>query len=178
MQNPVAVQSLFLLLLTAFVVFRFAVRELRPRVIRSGIALWLRPVILVALTAYISWIAVTIDPSGINELFIALVVGAVAGAITGVLIVRYTTFAPAGIPNAVMASGSRITFGIWVAVFALRLLARFVVPHGADVRTQLPMNGGTVIVVAIAFLVIAVAFQRAIGRYGGGSGGAAAVVTP
>jgi hypothetical protein len=171
-QNRVVTESLILLLVTAFVVFRFAVRELKPRVIKNGPALWLRPLVLVLVTVYVCWAAVKLDPGGIGELVVAVAAGAVVGAITGVLIVRYTTFSPAPIPNAVVASGSRLTFGIWVAVFALRLLARFVVPHGADPLTQLPMNGGTVTVVAVAFLVIAYAFSRAIGRYGTSTAGA------
>ncbi|HTD34502.1 MAG TPA: hypothetical protein VK665_12615, partial [Candidatus Elarobacter sp.] len=69
------------------------------------------------------------------------------------------------VPNAVMARGSKVTFGIWLAAFVLRFLARYLVPHGADARTQLPMNSGTVTLVAVAFLVIAIAFQREIARF-------------
>jgi hypothetical protein len=167
-------QSVITLLVAAFVVFRFALRELKPRVIKAGGTLWARPVILLILTAYLIWTTVTVDPAGIDELFAALIAGAVLGAITGALIVRYTTFAPAGAPNAVIASGSRVTFAIWVIAFVLRFVARYIVPHGADLRSQLPMNCGTVALVAVAFVVIAVAFHRAIGRYGGGT---AAVAT-
>ena len=63
------------------------------------------------------------------------------------------------------AQGSPITFAIWIGAFAVRFIARFVVPHGADPRTQLPLNAGTVALVATAFIVIALAFYRAIGRY-------------
>jgi hypothetical protein len=164
--NEFVTQSLFVLLIAAFVVFRFAARELKPRVIKAG-AFWVRPALLVALTVWLAYMTARLDPAGTGQLVVALIVGTVAGAITGALIVRFTTFAPAGVPNAVIASGSRITFGIWLAAFALRFLARFVVPHGADARSQLPMNSGTVALVAVAFVVIAVAFQRAIGRYRG-----------
>ncbi len=168
MQNSFVTQSVFTLLIAAFVVFRFAIRELKPRVIKGGV-LWARPAILLILSAYLAWATISFDPAGIDQLFAALIAGVVLGAITGVLIVRYTTFAPAGVPNAVIASGSRVTFAIWVIAFVLRFVARYAVPHGADPRTQLPMNSGTVALVAVAFIVIAVAFHRAIGRYGGAS---------
>lgn len=164
MDNSFVTQSLIALLVAAFVVFRFAARELKPRVVKAS-TMWLRPAILIAGTAWLIWTTLAVDPAGTTELAIAVAVGAIAGLLTGALIVRYTTFSPAGVPNAVMASGSKITFGIWIAAFVLRFLARFLVPHGADARTQLPMNSGTLALVAVAFVVIAIAFQREIGRF-------------
>lgn len=174
MQNSFVTQSLLVLLVAAFVVFRFAVRELKPRVIKSGASLWARPVIMVALCVWLVWTTATVDAAGIDQLVAALIVGAVLGAVTGFLIVRYTTFSPASIPNAVVASGSRVTFAIWLGAFVVRFVARFLVPHGADPRTQLPMNSGTVALVAVAFVVIALAFHRAIDRYRGAPPAAAA----
>jgi len=162
--NSLVTQSLIALVVAAIVVFRFAARELKPRVIKAS-TLWLRPGLVVVLTAWLIWTTLTVDPAGSGQLAIAVAAGAVAGVVTGVLIVRYTSFSPAGIPNAVMARGSKVTFGIWLAAFVLRFLARYLVPHGADARTQLPMNSGTVTLVAVAFLVIAIAFQREIARF-------------
>ena len=164
MDNSFVTQSLIALLVAAFVVFRFATRELKPRVVKAP-ALWLRPGLLIVLTAWLVWTTFAVDPAGTTELAIALVVGAIAGLVTGVLIVRYTAFSPAGVPNAVVASGSKITFAIWIAAFVLRFAARYLVPHGADPLTQLPMNSGTLALVAVAFVVIAIAFQREIGRF-------------
>ena len=164
MDNSLVTQSLIALVVAAIVVFRFAARELKPRVIKAS-TLWLRPGLVVVLTAWLIWTTLTVDPAGSGQLAIAVAAGAVAGVVTGVLIVRYTSFSPAGIPNAVMARGSKVTFGIWLAAFVLRFLARYLVPHGADARTQLPMNSGTVTLVAVAFLVIAIAFQREIARF-------------
>jgi len=158
--------SLIGLLFTAFVVIRFAVRELKPRVIKGGV-LWIRPLVLVAITLWLAWTTITVDPAGIGQLIGALLVGGVLGAVTGVLIVRYTTFSAAGVANAVRVTGSKITFAIWIGAFAIRLLARYVLPHGADVRSQLPMNSGVVALATVAFVVIAFAFHRAIDRYGG-----------
>lgn len=169
MQSSFVTQSAVALLVAAFVVFRFAMRELKPRVVRSGV-LWIRPAILVVLTVWLVATTVAVDPAGTGQLVAALGAGALGGLVTGALILRYTTFAPAAVPNAVTVRGSAITFAIWVVAFALRLIARFLVPHGADPRTQLPMNSGTVALVAVAFVVIAIAFQRAIGRYAAVSG--------
>jgi hypothetical protein len=168
-QNTFVTQSLLTLLIAAFVVFRFAIRELKPRVIKGGV-LWIRPAILIVLTAWLAWTSVVVDPAGVGELVVALAVGGILGAITGLLIVRYTTLTPSGLPNSVTAAGSRITFGIWVAAFVVRFLARYLVPHGADPRTQLPLNSGTIALVAVAFVVIAFVFHQAIVRFGNSPG--------
>ena len=162
--NPVLTQSLFTVLILAVVVFRFAQRELKERIIKAG-TLWIRPAVLLAITVWLIVLSVSLDPSGSTELIVALIAGIALGAVTGLLIVANTTFRAADLPNAVRAQGSRLTFGIWLGAFAIRLIARYVVPHGADPRTQLPLNAGTVALVATAFIVIALAFYRAIGRY-------------
>jgi hypothetical protein len=157
-------QSLFSVLILALVVFRIAQRELKERVVKAR-TLWIRPAILLAITAWLIVLSIQLDPSGTTELMVALIAGVVLGAITGLLIVANTSFRAADVPNAVRAHGSRITFAIWIGAFAIRFLARFVIPHGADPRTQLPLNAGTVAMVATAFVVIALAFYRAIARY-------------
>jgi hypothetical protein len=168
-QNPFVLQSLFSVLVVALVVFRFAQRELKERVVKAG-TLWIRPVILLAITVWLIVLSMSLDPSGTTEMIVALIAGVALGAITGLLIVANSSFRAAGVPNAVRVQGSRITFAIWLGAFAIRFLARFLVPHGADPRTQLPLNAGTVALVATAFVVIALAFYRAIGRYRNAAG--------
>jgi len=169
-QNPMVTQSLISVLIAALVVFRFAQRELKERVVKAN-TLWIRPVILLAITVWLIVLTLSVDPSGTPEMIVALIAGIVLGAVTGLLIVANTSFRPADVPNAVRVQGSRITFAIWIGAFAIRFIARFVVPHGADPRTQLPLNAGTVALVAAAFIVIALAFYRAIGRYRNPPGG-------
>ena len=164
MQNPIVTQSLVFVLIAAFVVFRFAQRELKERVVKAG-TLWIRPAVLLAITAWVIVLSVSLNPSGTTEMVVALIAGVALGAITGLLIVANTSFRAADVPNAVRAQGSRITFAIWIGAFVIRFIARFVVPHGADPRTQLPLNAGTVALVATAFIVIALAFYRAIARF-------------
>ncbi|HEY6237229.1 MAG TPA: hypothetical protein VIW69_19150 [Candidatus Elarobacter sp.] len=155
-------QSLISLLVVAFVVFRFAQRELKPRVVKAA-TLWIRPVVLIAIAGWLIALTLMLDPSGTTEMIVALGVGIVLGIVTGALIVANTAFSPADISNAVRAQGSRFTFAIWIGAFAIRFAARYIVPHGTDPRTQLPLNAGTVALVAAAFVVIAVGFYRAMG---------------
>ncbi len=164
--NAFATQSLFGLGITVLIVFRFARRELRERTVRAR-SLWIRPAILIALTAYFVYLSATVDPLGNGEMIAVLAGGAVLGVVVGFAIVRYTQFAPAAVPNAVLVRGSHITFAIWIAALAVRLAARYLLPHGADPRAQLPLNCGTIIMTTVAFVVIALAFAQAIRRYAG-----------
>jgi hypothetical protein len=157
-------QSLFALAITVLIVYRFARRELRERTIRLR-WLWVRPAILIAVTAYLAALSVALDPLATGELVAEIIGGSVLGVIVGVAIVRNTQFAPADVAGAVRVRGNRITFGIWIAALAVRLVIRFVVPHGADPRAQLPMNCGLVAMVAVAFVVIALAFAGEIRRF-------------
>jgi hypothetical protein len=162
--NSLTTQSLFGLAIAAFIVFRVARRELRDRTVRAR-SLWIRPAIMVALSVYIVSLSMRLDPDGNGEMIAILIGGAVLGIVTGLAIVRNTRFAAAGVPNAVLVSGSPVTMGIWIAAFAVRLLARYVLPHGADPRAQLPLNCGTIVMTAVAFVVIALAFTAEIRRY-------------
>jgi peptidoglycan/LPS O-acetylase OafA/YrhL len=167
--NSSTTTSLYFLAITVFIVFRFARRELRARTIKIA-TLWIRPALLVAITAYLIYLSASLDPLGDGEMFAVLAGGGVLGIIVGLAIVRNTHFAPAAVRNAVVVTGNKITFGIWIAALAVRLLARYVLPRGADPAAQLPLNCGTVVMTAVAFVVIAIAFWIEIRRYAGVSG--------
>lgn len=152
--------SLVALALVAVVVLRFALRELRARTIRLR-SLWIRPAIMLLLMAYLIDLSSRLDPLGDAELWATLAGSAVCGLVVGALIVRYTHFTPGPQPNTVRAQGSWLTFAIWVAALGLRALARFVLPHGADPRSQLPLNAGLVALAFVAFAVIGLGFYRA-----------------
>ncbi len=159
-----ALTTLLPLAVTVLVVFRFAFRELRERTITSP-GMWIRPAIFVALTAYLVVLTAGINGRDDGIMLVSLAAGALLGVVTGVAIVRNTTFTPADKRNAVRVRGSRVTLGIWIAALAVRLLARFLFPGGADPRAQLPLNCGTVALVGVAFIIITLAFQREIGRH-------------
>ena len=120
-----------------------------------------------------------LDPFGDGELIAALAGGALLGIVVGMLIVRNSRFSPAGVPHAVSVIGNPVTFGIWVGALAIRLLARYALPHGADPRAQLPLNCGTVVMTTVAFIVIALAMWAEIRRYGAaGSIGSPSEIVP
>jgi hypothetical protein len=122
-----ALTTLLPLAVAVLVVFRFAFRELRERTVTLP-GIWIRPAIIVLLTVYLVTLTTGIDSRDDGIMLICLGVGALLGAVTGLAIVRNTTFAPAEKKNAVR--GSRVTA-----------------------------------LVAVAFTIIAAAFQREIGRH-------------
>jgi hypothetical protein len=152
------------LAIAALVVVRFAFRELRLRTVRAPL-LWLRPGVLIALLIYLIVTTCLVDAEQSVTMIVLLLVGGVLGVLVGVGIVKNSTFASAGVKGAMRVQGNRITLAIWVAALLVRLGARFVVPIGSSMRAQLPLDCGTVALIAVAFLVIAVAFQREITRF-------------
>lgn len=151
------------LLLVLVVVVRFAFRELRERTVRIP-TIWIRPALLLALNGYLIVLTTKVDPSDDAITLVTLLVGAILGAVTGLAIIANTTFAPAGVPNAVRVRGNRVTLAIWLGALAVRVLARFLYPGSGDPAAQLPLNCGTVALVTVAFIVIAVEFHRQIVR--------------
>ena len=150
--------------IVALVVVRFLFRELRQRRVRVR-TLWIRPGILAVLTLLL--IAGSFATRGTNfgVLAIALVIGAVLGVVTGTLVARSTTFAPAGERGAVLARGSAITVAIWLVALALRFAARLVFAgSGASPAEQFELNAGLVALITVAFVVVALEFHRAIDR--------------
>jgi hypothetical protein len=153
-------QTLISLVVSLVVVVRFIRRELSARVVRTG-TLWIRPALLVAVSALVVFQALRIPGAQPGLLSAALAGGAACGLVTGFLVVRSTTFSSAGRPGAVNVHGSRTTAAIWVGALLLRLLARFVVGR-PNLATELVLNAGLCALATAAFLVLAIAFQRAI----------------
>jgi hypothetical protein len=150
--------------IAALVVVRFLFRELRQRTVRVR-TLWIRPGILAALTLLLVVGSLATRGSSVGALATALVVGGALGVITGMLVARSTTFAPAGERGAVLARGSAITVAIWLVALALRFAARFLFAgSGASPAEQFELNAGLVALITAAFIVVALEFHRAIDR--------------
>jgi hypothetical protein len=150
--------------IAALVVVRFLFRELRQRTVRAR-TLWIRPVILAVLTLLMIAGAFAVRGANLGVLALALVVGAAVGVLTGKLVAGSTTFAPAGERGAVLARGSAITVGIWLAALALRFAVRFVFAgSGASPADQFELNAGLLGLITAAFVVVALEFHRAIDR--------------
>lgn len=144
-------------------------RELRERTIQ-GRTLWIRPAILAVLTVLLVVSSAALPHVNLWIVGLSVVTGAVLGAITGFLVARSTTFRPAGQPGAVLAKGSIVTVLIWVVALTLRLVARFaLVDAGGDRAAQFELNTGLIALITAAFVVVALEFRRAIGRYAPGS---------
>jgi len=152
------------LALVVIVVGRFLFRELRARTIRVR-TLWIRPGILAVLTLLLIAGGVAIPYVSMGVVALSVLVGAAFGIGVGVLVARMTTFAPAGERGAVIAQGSIKTVVVWVIAIALRLIARYAfVGAGATQAEQYELNAGLLALVTVAFIVVAVAFHRAIDR--------------
>ena len=160
---PSTLTSLLPLVIAAFVVVRFALRELRERTVSSP-GIWVRPGILTVLSVLTVAMTLGVDGREDSVTTVMLAAGAVIGAATGFGVLRNTAFAPADRPRAVKVQGNPVTLAIWLGALVVRLAARYLYPGGADPRAQLPLNCGTVVLVTVAFVVIAAAFQREIAR--------------
>jgi hypothetical protein len=168
--NTAVNANLLTLAIVAIVVVRFLMRELRWRVITVR-RLWIRPIVLIILTLALAAGAVGLPDADIGLTIVALIGGAIVGAITGALVVRSTTFEPAGLAGAVRARGSAVTVAIWIVALALRFAARYALRAGdasspAGQAQFFALNAGLVALVAAAFVVVAIGFHRAIDRYG------------
>lgn len=152
------------LAIVLLVVVRFLFRELRQRKVRLR-TLWIRPGLLAVFTVLLTAGAFAIPQTNFGVLAISVAIGVVLGIVTGTLVVRSTTFAPAGERGAVLAKGSVVTVIVWVVAIALRLVARFVFAGtGAAPAAQFELNAGLLALVTAAFVVVALAFHRAIDR--------------
>ena len=88
----------------------------------------------------------------------------VLGIVTGTFVLRYTTFESAGVPGAVRALGSNKSVIVWVVALALRFAFRLFFAHGGE-QVQFTLNVFTTALIAVAFIVVASGFHRAIARF-------------
>jgi hypothetical protein len=156
--------TLITLAVVLLVVGRFLFRELRERTVRLR-TLWIRPGIVAVLTVLLIAAAFAVPGISLPIVAMSVVGGAVVGVVVGTLVVRLTSFAPAAERGAVRVKGSIVTVSIWVVAIVLRLLARYAfVGAGADQAAQFELNVGLLCLVTAAFIVVAIAFHRAIDR--------------
>ncbi|MBD5654084.1 MAG: DUF1453 family protein [Candidatus Eremiobacteraeota bacterium] len=165
--QPWQTQTLITLAITAAIVIRFVRRELSARVVRSR-TLWIRPVLLFLVLAGFVIGTLRSFPQVAPLLGLTVVAGAFCGAVTGLLVVRSTTFSPAEKRGAVRVHGSRVTAAVWIGALVLRLVARLLVPH-SGLGVQSALNSGLIALVAVAFAIVAVAFHDEIRRFSSGA---------
>ena len=155
--------TLITFVVVVFVVVRFLYTELKARIVQKK-TVWVRPAFLVVVSALL--IVLSVRMPGVQPAMIALlaVAGAVVGWITGTLVLRFTTFTPVDQPGAIRVLGSKESVIVWVVALALRFAVRYLFAGGGD-ATQLALNAFTVMIVTVAFIVVALGIHRAIDRY-------------
>jgi len=155
-------QSAIYLLVIAFIVFRYAIRELRPRVITPRI--WITPAIFAALLAFVFYGVAMTEPDSWGTVLVWTIGGLVVGVIAGFLIVKNTLIQPGPRTGTVVAQGNYITLVIWVVAIALRFVVKLIatgsITGGTSLQAQLAPNAGTVSVALAAFGVIAYTFSK------------------
>lgn len=134
------------------IVLRFGFRELRERKIRLG-RLFVVPAIVGGVAIVLIVAAATEAPQRVLELAALSVVAGVVGYGIGLAVAHYTTLRVGVEPGIVFIRGSYATLGIWIAAFALRGLARFVVGTH-DLGATAIANAALLVVLATAIAVV------------------------
>jgi hypothetical protein len=147
-------------LVSLLVVALIARRELRTSTVVAG-RLWIRPALVVVVTACLCALAVIEAPEHVPVLLAWMVGGIALGIATGFAILRLTTMRPAEKPNALIVKGSFATIAVWVVVLVIRVGARYLF-GGTSPISNIDASVGTVAVVAAALVVVASAYHRAI----------------
>ncbi len=160
-----AISSIVSLVVVALV----ARRELRASTRVAG-RLWIRPAIILVITACLAALAIYAAPDHLLLLAGWVAGGLVVGIATGYVLLRFTTISDADKPNAVIVRGSLWTVGVWLVVLLLRVGARLLF-GGTSAASNIDAGVGTLAVVAAAAAVTASAYHRAIAmraatRYG------------
>jgi hypothetical protein len=157
--------SLITLAIVAFVVVRFALRELKPRIVRVKY-LWIRPALMAIMTLLILAVCVIAPHLSYVVLATALVLGIAIGAAVGVSVVRLSRFEATGNGGEVRVVGSWKTAAVWIIAVLFRLGARFAIPAN-DQSSQLALNAGLIMLVFVAFAIVAAGFHREVDRVRG-----------
>lgn len=142
---PPAMQLLPLLI----VIVLLAIRLIRPQRI-SVTRMWITPIVLCFLTAWVIYANETINPAPPLEIALGLIVGALAGIPFGILRGIHTDVRPTDRPGVMYLGSSWITIVIFAAAFGLRYAIRLLMPqHGSLTGTI----GDGLLAFAIAFII-------------------------
>ena len=115
------------LLIYVVVIALFVWRMMRPQRVRIG-RLWVRPVILLAVTALAIVGSQLLSPSRWWVLAAVLIGGAIVGVPLGLLRGRHTQLRPTDRPGIVYVQSSPWIVAIWLAAFLARAVVRYFEP--------------------------------------------------
>jgi hypothetical protein len=120
----------------------------RPQKI-SVTRMWVTPIILCGLTAWVIYANEMLNPAPPMEIAIGLIVGAIAGVPFGILRGMHTSVRPADRPGVMYLGSSWVTLAIFAAAFVLRYGVREFMPHRGSLAATI---GDALLAFAIAFL--------------------------
>lgn len=132
------------------VVALLAIRLLRPQKI-SVTRMWITPIVLCALTAWVIYLNALVNPAPPLEVAAGLIVGAIAGTPFGILRGMHTDVRRTDRPGVMYLGSSWVTLAIFVAAFALRYA----------IRAEMPQHGSLTGAVGDGLLAFAIAFIAA-----------------
>ena len=150
--NPAVPPALIWIGVGIAVLLRFGFRELRERKMHSG-RLFIVPAIVCVIAALLVVVAGTAAPQRALELVGFCVAAGAVGSAIGLAVAHYTTLRVGEEPGVVFIRGSYATLAIWIAAFALRGLARFVVGVH-DLGTTAIANAALLVLLATALAVV------------------------
>jgi hypothetical protein len=108
-----------------------AIRMLRPQRI-SVTRMWISPIVLCALTAWVIYANNLLNPAPPYEIAIGVIIGALAGLPFGILRGTHTDVRPTDRPGVMYLGSSWVTLAIFAAAFGLRYVIRLLMPqHGS-----------------------------------------------
>jgi hypothetical protein len=108
---------------------------LRPQRI-SVTRMWISPIILCALTAWVIYLNNMLNPAPPLEIALGLVIGAIAGLPFGILRGMHTDVRPTDRRGVMYLGSSWVTLIIFAAAFGLRYVIRLFIPrHGSLTAT-------------------------------------------
>ena len=136
------------LLPLGIVVVVLAVRMLRPQRI-SVTRMWVSPMILCALTAWVVYANEIIYPAPPVEVALGVIIGAIVGLPFGILRGVHTDVRPTERPGVMYLGSSWITLAIFAGAFALRYAIRLVMPHRGSLAGTF---GDALLAFAIVFI--------------------------
>lgn len=111
--------------------------------------MWVTPIILCGLTAWVIYVNQTLNPAPPLEIALGLVIGALCGIPFGILRGMHTDVRPTPKPGVMYLGSSWITLLIFIAAFGLRYTVRMVMPQHGSLSATI---GDAVLAFAITFI--------------------------
>lgn len=111
--------------------------------------MWLTPVILCGLTAWVIYANNMLDPAPPFEIALGVLVGALAGIPFGILRGMHTAVRPTDRRGVMYLGSSWVTLAVFAVAFILRSAVRFVAPHRGSLASAV---GDALLAFAIAFV--------------------------